>query len=139
MEQRKKLLHYDKAGITEVDIDNCEDYEQIMKWKLMVDDDLAGVKQQLEDARTSVHRGGEYADPEWYHRATFAKTSLGRLSQRIGARMSINKKKNRATTDAGSELLQLFKDECKSVLPPEIYTQIWTRAQLKFAEAKPNT
>lgn len=56
---------------------------ELVALKEKIDKDIALIDGQLMEARNKVRSSGEYADGDWYRRATIARRLKGQESQRI--------------------------------------------------------
>jgi hypothetical protein len=74
--------------------------ERLLELKLALDDELAGLKTQLERAAARQHSDGYYADPAWFQQTREKARAVGREVSRIATRLgqlrSAEKAQNRA-------------------------------------------
>lgn len=88
----------------------------------------ASIKDQIAKAKDVRATTGEYADPDWFRRATFALRATGRDLQGLQSRLGdVNReirKLNAATNDRTPE--RKFIYIAKRILAPSVYWQIWS-------------
>lgn len=71
--------------------------DDLMKFKEIVDADLAQISSQIDLAKSTAAASGHFADPGWFQRTTYARKKRGRLSQAIQFELG---KKRRAFAEA---------------------------------------
>jgi hypothetical protein len=78
--------------------------ERLLEMKLALDDEVAGLKTQIERATARKHSHGYHADPAWFQQTREKARALGRDVARVNARLAqlraAEKAKNRATHTA---------------------------------------
>ena len=112
-------------------LDGAE-YDELVDLKLVVDQEILSISDDLAKAKTKLIQDGAWSDPDWFRRATMAKRIKGQLSQRIQLLMSRKKKiikeQNRAKDE--SNQVRLLFDAMNTVLTPEQKKQVvdeWNR------------
>lgn len=103
---------------------------ELLDLKSSIDYDIVGISSQLENARANVHSSGEYADPNWYMRATIAKRLKGQASQAIQNELGRRRKAKGPNQDFTNALLEAMD----KLLTPEMKSEI-----LEFAKSKRQT
>lgn len=110
--------------------------EQLQEWKLFVEESTRSIKSQLEGARAGV-RDGEYADRDWYHRATMAFRIRGGQLQRINLQLGKIREQRKAANQLRSEhavttdhlqFMHAFQRAAKERLSEADYSALVTRA-----------
>lgn len=68
-----------------------------------LEEEIAGLKSKLENVRAKRHATGEYADPDWYRRATtrlrFTTLEYERLVRKIAETKRAQRKAHAATVE----------------------------------------
>jgi hypothetical protein len=85
------------------------------------------IESQLDAARAQVKQGGEYADPDWYHRATYAVKTKKQMYQRLQDELGVIKRKEKGTK--GRVLGNCFIDVARRRLDEEVFSSILVEAQ----------
>jgi hypothetical protein len=109
---------YRETGSATIDQLEEAEYMELLDLKTVVDDDIGHIAAQLSQARADRLTNGEYADPQWYHRATTAKRIKGQLSQRIQNEIR-RRKMDRPTPPAKGGGLKALLRAIDLVLDPE--------------------
>lgn len=92
-------------------------------------DEVVGIKIQLDTAKANRHSTGEYADPTWYANATAARRLKGQQLQRIQTQLG---KKNR---QANESVERAFVDICRVRLHSETFQEIMSEANDRVRQA----
>jgi hypothetical protein len=66
--------------------------EDILILKLLIEEQIDKIKQQLHSARVNATLNCEFADPDWFARAMYAQKAKGRQAQRIQVYLGSMKK-----------------------------------------------
>jgi Tat protein secretion system quality control protein TatD with DNase activity len=88
---------------------------------------LTETKRQLDEAKAYRLTTGEYADPDWYSRATHAARLQGRLHQTLLQVIAEKKSELRAkkTEEKNTSDNAAFVAAARQLLTPEQYQAIW--------------
>lgn len=98
-------------------------YSEVIDLKGEIEESIADIGRQLENARRRYQKTGNYADPEWYRKAHAAKTIKGRQCQRLQGVLSKKKREHMDT------LMQVFMDVAREQLPDERFSELLRRAK----------
>lgn len=101
--------------------------DELQNVKLSVENELSGVKQQLEEAKGNAMAYGEYAKPSWYARASSAKRLLGMTHQRVLGELS-RRRKVRGQSEARA-IEKAFMDVAREVLEASVFEYIFSEAR----------
>jgi hypothetical protein len=66
-------MYNKNLGISEEDIANCNDLDQLQDWLHKVEGDIAKMSNNIDRAKAHFFDTGEYADPVWYANTVAAK------------------------------------------------------------------
>lgn len=66
--------------------------EELQQEQLILLEDMASIRYQLEKAKTNVALDGEYSDPEWFRKATYALRMKSAQIQAISVEMGRRKR-----------------------------------------------
>lgn len=97
------------------------DEADLLAIKNEIDEIIAAIRFQLDEAGARVHSHGEYADPHWYAAAKYAAKRAGAHSQAIQ-----NEMRNRRIIRQKNErpLAYFFMDIARQELSPEEFTRL---------------
>lgn len=104
------------------EIESCTTQDRALALKIELDANIAQVTTQIDEARARAAAEGEYADRDWYHRASYAKKRLGRLSQTL--QLKIRELKGRREHD----VTRYFVDAARRRLQPDVFHDLMTEA-----------
>lgn len=89
--------------------------------------EMARIKMQLEEARGLVGQTGEYSDPRWYARASYALRMRGRKAQQIQLKIGELGRLLRKLNAAQVE--RCFIDAARRELEREEFQRLWAVAE----------
>ena len=85
------LEHYKRSALLlenyEVDV-NSLSRQDLMAERLRLQADILEIQTQLDHAKVNLIKTGEYADPDWYQKATYARRKKGQQIEQIQIRMA---------------------------------------------------
>ena len=84
-----------RLGITTDEVNACEDIDTLLLWSSEVEADIAGIRSALDHAKGHYIATGEYADPQWFAKASSAARLQGVLKNTIQGRISVLKRQER--------------------------------------------
>jgi hypothetical protein len=92
--------------------------EELLALKARLMDEMDSIQYQLDEAKAKAAETGEYADPDWFRRAEYARRRRGRAVQRIDMALSKKKQFNRDAFEAA------FVDAARSVLTRDAFSAV---------------
>lgn len=110
MQENKNIfvLQCKRIGISETDVEKCEDVIQLRIWRVEVQKDIASIESQQQ----------RRVDAEWLKRSESAKVLLQLLIEKIDIKITAQKTKYAE--------LQAFKTAAKKILNENLYHRILT-------------
>jgi hypothetical protein len=108
------MTHLIVVGNEEHDLDTMTRAE-ILALKIDLEEQMDKIQQQIYDAKTRAHTHGEYADPDWFSRASYARKAKGRQAQKIQAYLGSMKRSRTNTFE------KAFIDVARIHLQPETF------------------
>lgn len=131
MTHHSKTLKNEKLGITEFDIKDCNDIDQLLEWKMEIIKDIAEMTHDINLAKVKREMG-EYSDPVWYFNALHAKKCQGMLDQMIATRLRVLRVvKEETNKDQNEDLMRRFAEVAAEELPEKTFLTILKKAQAK--------
>lgn len=112
-------LHGEDINLSLLDRDSLVE----LKDRLMESSVSIGI--QLDKAKADVHIIGEYADPDWYQRATAAKKITGFQLQLVDRELA----RRRQRAKAGRPFAEYFIEAARSVLTQDALDTVFTYAR----------
>ena len=97
-----------------------------------LEESIAALKSKLSSVRARHHATGEYADPDWYHRATTRLRFTGVEHQRVTRRIAAMKREQRQAQAAKVE--RAFVDIARERLDPIIFDTLMAKAQAAIGQ-----
>jgi hypothetical protein len=117
------------------DLDALEaEHARMLEEKEANDLEIASIKAQLIEARAQVWTSGEYADPDWLRRATYAAKQRGQRSQTLQRRIGESGRLIRKLQAARFE--RCFVDAARTALDPSTFERVWANAQQLSTERR---
>ena len=92
-----------------------------------VEEEIASIKAKLENVRAKRHAKGEWADPDWYRRATSRQRFLGVEHQQLNRHIKALRKG--AAQAAAAAVERAFVDAARALLHPETFRAVMDQAQ----------
>lgn len=92
-----------------------------------LEESLASINIQIENARQDRFVTGEYADPSWWKRVHAARTLTARKYQALQRRIGALRRERRRTWN--NERERAFISVAKRVLSQETYEHIWEEVE----------
>src|ERR1035437_10385997 len=86
-----KILKHPRLEITEFDIKECNNSDQLAEWKMEIGKDNMEIQGKIDDAKMKAH-AGEYMELDHWYKLQYAKRKQGLFLQMIQTRQSILKK-----------------------------------------------
>lgn len=120
------MIQHEDLGVTGDDIRNEYNRETLLEWKQVIDEDIMRIGLQLDEAKAKKNSTGEYADPNWFHKARTAKKMYGMLSQQIQRQLSKVKKRDNKTFD------EKFIDICHRELSSDLLEELKAKAHAEI-------
>ncbi len=101
------------------------------KLRDIVEGQLATINAQLSAAKAKAH-SGEYSDPDWFHRAQYARTMKARDSQVLNRLISkLRKTQNKRTRN----LAHFFVDAARELLVADTFQMLMEEARSRKEES----
>lgn len=97
----------------------------------VVEDELATMKAKLDKVRAEQKATGQWADPDWYRRATTRQRFLGREHQQLTRLIAARKREQRAQQVASVE--RAFVAAARSILTAGEFGTIMEAARAEVA------
>lgn len=129
---RKRDFTDQSSKISVKIIEECNDVNELLKYKVEIDGSSTSAQMQIDAAKGKMHSDGEYADPDWWAKVNGYKRMLGFLSQKIQLR--IREVKEAQKLEASLKIEPIFMDVARQVLPYEQFNEILQRAKNVQAE-----
>lgn len=92
-----------------------------------VEEEIASIKAKLENVRAKRHTTGEWADPDWYRRATARQRFLGVEHQQLNRHIKALRKA--AAQAAATVVDRAFVDKARELLHPETFRAVMDQAR----------
>jgi hypothetical protein len=105
--------------------------EELEARRDVLEEEIASIKAKIDNVRARRHATGEWADPDWYRRATTRQRFLGVEHQRITRLIAARKREQRAAQMASIE--RAFVGAAKSLLGAETFDRIMSAARAEVA------
>jgi hypothetical protein len=100
--------------------------EELLACKATLEDEMASIRNQLDHARVQRQLTGQYADADWYRRASAALRLKGRDAQRIQIRLAALRAERAAEHERKNEgELVAFVRAAKLLLDEQTYRRLW--------------
>lgn len=93
--------------------------DQLEELEMLLQNDIALIRDQIESAQANHWTTGDYADPDWWRRARTAKAIKARQLEMVKRLRKAKKAEERNASGAG--LSSCFMDAARAVLPPETF------------------
>lgn len=108
------------------------DEQDLLDLKTFVDEDILQISSQLLRAKQELAINGNYGDPNWFRRATFAKKSKGQLSQRIQNEISRQRRERTGKFSANWQdaMIKALLEAMDELLLPAEKQEILSRARV---------
>lgn len=103
-------------------------YEEAQKLLLRLDEGVANIEEQIRRAAAKTYETGNYADPDWFNKATFARKALQRSRQALQVEVGQKRKKAKHSEKTFSEH---FVDVARERLDEDLFHEF-----LRMAEAR---
>lgn len=124
-----RTLKNHRLGITEDDIRECDNPEQLIEWKLEIGKDLMELSSQINAAKAKASEGN-YSDPVWFANVHGAKKCQGMLDQMIAFRLRTLRTTKREEDDAKEEdRLRTFLEVASEELPEKLFKTLLRKAE----------
>lgn len=120
------MIKHEDLGINADDIRDEYDRETLLGWKQVIDEDIMRIGLQIDEAKAKKQATGEYADPNWFHKARTAKKMYGMLSQQIQRQLSKVKERDR------KEFNEQFIDVCYRELDSDLIKELKSKARAEI-------
>jgi hypothetical protein len=131
----KKVVEVTSDDLWDPSLVENKTKEELLDLKIRVDEAVHKVNNQLLDARTTWSTTGQYADRDWYRRATNAVASYKRQGQRIQAELSrLTLRKKQSNLDKDHEWHRVFQKVAYELLPTEQYEMVRKATNLKAGD-----
>ncbi len=97
--------------------------DELTELEMLLMDDITGIKDSIDNARTKLIRDGQYADPDWYRRVQTAR--------RIKARQleMVKRARKAASRKPGRSLAEFFMDAARLVLNEQAFEAVYVEAE----------
>lgn len=97
--------------------------DELTELEMLLMDDITGIKDSIDNARTKLVRDGQYADPDWYRRVHTAR--------RIKARQleMVKRARKAASRKPGRSLAEFFMDAARLVLNEKAFEAVYVEAE----------
>lgn len=126
MEGREFMYRVGDMQYTESVLDEmCR--ADLIQLKNIIDDEIASIKEQLDEAKTEQLVTGTYADPGWWRKANSALRMKGRFVQKIQRQIGLAKQDEHQQSSVTFE--RHFISVAREVLDKETYSAIIEKAQ----------
>jgi len=113
---------------TDNEIEKLEvEHARMLEEKEANDLEIAKIKAQLLEARAQVWSSGEYADPDWLRRATFAAKQRGQRSQQL--QRCIGESGRRIRKLYATRFERCFVEAARATLDASTFERVWASAQ----------
>ena len=99
----------------------------LIQLKNIIDDEIAAIKEQLDNARTDKLVTGIYSDPAWWRSANSALRMKGRFVQKLQRQIGLAKQEEHQQASITFE--RHFISVAREVLDKETYLTILEEAQ----------
>ncbi len=104
--------------------------DELLSCKASIEDEMASIRAQLEEARAHRVRTNQFADPDWYRRATAALRLKGRQCVRVQNRLSeMREAQKRSNISKQPTEHECFIRAARRLLSEEMYDRIWRDAR----------
>lgn len=104
--------------------------EELQQEQLVLLEDMASIRYQLEKAKSTVALDGEYSDPEWFRKATYALRMKSAQVQAISVEMGRRKRMLQSTTETW------FVRIARDILEDDLFQEIMDEAKEKVRGMK---
>lgn len=118
---REKKFSDDESGITSDMIDDCNDPQELLKWKMIIESNIVSAQLRIDLMKGEQAKSGIYADPKSWVGVNAYRRAVGFLSQKIQHRLrevNYNKKVEDKFDYEG------FYYQAKKVLPNDVFNVI---------------
>ena len=144
---------FKELGISEVDVENEEDREVLIRWKSQLDKVIASMSVRVTELK-QMYKNGSVADSSEYIRLTRVKKLYGVLSNKMQNRIreirletnqtkeaffkTENEKKTLVKNEKAMLIALYFQQVAKEELIGKQYTEIIIEAKKRLAKAHPD-
>lgn len=104
--------------------------EELSDLEFMLMDDITAIKDSLAQAAATLHQTGVYADPDWYRRATAAKSIKARQLETV-------KRARKAAGREAQPLASFFMDAARDLLSEATFLAVMESAQRRREAVRP--
>jgi hypothetical protein len=111
------------------------DRDSLVELKDRLGESLVSIGLQLDKAKADVHVLGEYADPDWYRRATAAKKITGFQIQLVDRELARRRQQAKAARPFG----EYFIEAARAVLTDDALESVFGYAKVLMEEAGAET
>ena len=106
-------------------MENYRNYtdEQLQDTQVILLEDMASIRYQLEAAKSNAAMDGEYADADWFRKATYALRMKGAQQQAISIEVGRRKRLNQSTLETW------FVRHARQILDEDLFEEIMDEAK----------
>jgi hypothetical protein len=115
-------------------MENYRNYtdEQLQDTQVILLEDMASIRYQLEAAKSNAAMDGEYADADWFRKATYALRMKGAQQQAISIEVGRRKRMTQ------SRLETWFVRIAREILEEDLFDEIMDEAKDKVRSNSPD-
>jgi len=115
-------------------MENYRNYtdEQLQDTQVILLEDMASIRYQLEAAKSNAATDGEYADADWFRKATYALRMKGAQQQAISIEVGRRKRMTQ------SRLETWFVRIAREILEEDLFDEIMDEAKDKVRSNSPD-
>ena len=120
-----------KCGYVRLDLDSTP-VEELQEWHDKLDAETNKIRADVAMAKARVHTEGEYADPDWYQRATLALKMKNKQVETLRGAIGRRKKEEARASRGRPSRAECFLAVCQESLDEGVFEKLMFLAEQKM-------